>query len=190
MRDIPGVEYVNGASFVGEDNRYYRGSGTSFSAPIVTGIASLVMSKHPEYTGTQVAQILKHSATDIDVPGVDQYSGYGLVNASAALTADPDYYLEARITQIQGIQEEDKIFLEVVGTAIGSEFQQAWIELGEGQAPESWKKITGVPQAVEEGRLGLIPSSSFTKPGFWTVRVIVQDREGNTRESRGSVEIE
>ncbi|MEE9501871.1 MAG: S8 family peptidase, partial [Candidatus Aminicenantaceae bacterium] len=190
MQDIPGVEYVNGASFVGEDNRYYRGSGTSFSAPLVTGIASLVMSKHPEYTGAQVAQILKQSATDIDVPGVDQYSGYGLVNAAAALMADPEYYLEARISQIQGVQEGDNIYLEVVGTAIGSEFKEAWIELGEGETPQSWKKIIVVPQAVEEGRLGLIPSSNFTKPGFWTVRVIVQDREGNTRESRGSVEIE
>jgi subtilisin family serine protease len=48
MRDISGVEYERAAAFVGADRRYYRASGTSFSAPIVAGAASLLLSSRPE----------------------------------------------------------------------------------------------------------------------------------------------
>ena len=41
MLGIPGLKYAAGANFVGEDKRYYHASGTSFAAPLVTGLASL-----------------------------------------------------------------------------------------------------------------------------------------------------
>ena len=41
MLGMEGVKYTAGAAYVGEDKRYYRASGTSFSAPIVAGLASL-----------------------------------------------------------------------------------------------------------------------------------------------------
>ena len=37
MLGIEGVKYTTGAAYVGEDKRYYRASGTSFSAPMVAG---------------------------------------------------------------------------------------------------------------------------------------------------------
>ncbi len=184
MRDIPGVEYVNGANFVGEDNRYYRGSGTSFAAPIVTGIASLVLSKHPEYTGTQVARILKQSATDIDVQGVDQYSGYGLVNAAAALDASPEFFIQSVIERVEVAQGEKGPVVQVFGTADADLFQKATIAIGAGDDPSEWKDVVEVKQSVKAGLLGSIPANHFVGAKVWMIRLTTEHRSGMKREFR------
>jgi len=49
------------------DNKYKRSSGTSYAAPIVTGIASLIRSYFPSLTAREVKQILMDSGTPYDV---------------------------------------------------------------------------------------------------------------------------
>ncbi len=62
-------------------------SGTSFSAPIVAGVAALMLSVNPSLTPAQVEQILESTAVDIGDPGYDVYYGWGRVDAYAALKA-------------------------------------------------------------------------------------------------------
>ena len=57
MLGIEGVKYTAGAAAVGEDKRYYRASGTSFSAPLVSGLASLMIANDPALTNRQVMNI-------------------------------------------------------------------------------------------------------------------------------------
>lgn len=184
MRDIPGVEYVDGANFVGEDNRYYRGSGTSFATPIVTGIASLVISKKPEFTGPQVARILKQSARDIDVPGVDQFSGFGLVDASAALDASPEFFIHSSIQRVEVAQGEKGPVVQVFGTADADLFQKAMIAIGAGDDPSSWKDVVEVNKIVKEGLLGSIPAQNFVGAKVWMIRLTTEHRSGVKREFR------
>lgn len=78
-------------------------SGTSMSAPYVSGIASLVYSMHPTYTPAQIKQIMIESADDIqyfdggNIPfypyddyvagiGRDDQTGYGRPNAFKAVS--------------------------------------------------------------------------------------------------------
>lgn len=65
---------------------YTAAAGTSFSAPIVAGVAALVLSVNPALTGEQVQQILKDSADDLGISGWDSNYGYGRVNAYRAVT--------------------------------------------------------------------------------------------------------
>ena len=67
------------------DNRYAVESGTSLSAPMVSGVAALVMAQHPEWSAAQVAQRLEETAQDRGPRGVDPYYGHGLLDAYAAL---------------------------------------------------------------------------------------------------------
>ena len=60
-------------------------SGTSFSSPMVSGAAALVLQRWPNLTARQVADILFASAADLGAPGVDAVYGHGLLNAAAAL---------------------------------------------------------------------------------------------------------
>ncbi len=79
----PGVE-LWGAGIAG-DSAYVRHSGTSFSAPFVSGVAALVMTRERSMSADQVAARLRTTATDVGPPGIDPYYGWGLVDAAAAL---------------------------------------------------------------------------------------------------------
>ena len=64
---------------------YLPEDGTSFSSPIVAGIAALVASANPSLSNTQIVSILRQSADDLGPAGYDNQFGYGRVNAYRAL---------------------------------------------------------------------------------------------------------
>ena len=80
----PGIDVTSTALADGPVESYAKGSGTSFSSPIVAGITALVRSQHPEWGPAQVVkQVLR--AWDRGPRGLDPYYGFGLVDAAAAL---------------------------------------------------------------------------------------------------------
>jgi type VII secretion-associated serine protease mycosin len=64
---------------------YATESGTSFASPIVAGVAALIRSQHPTWTGAQVDDRIRSTARDLGAPGVDPAFGYGLVDPLGAL---------------------------------------------------------------------------------------------------------
>ena len=75
------------------DTHYYQQSGTSMSAPVVTGIIALLIQKfRQDYNGyTPTASLMRslliHTAIDAGPAGPDYRFGWGLVNARAAADA-------------------------------------------------------------------------------------------------------
>jgi thermitase len=61
-------------------------SGTSVAAPIVAGVAALVMSINPGLTASQVQDVLKQGADDRGAAGWDPAYGSGRVNAARAVS--------------------------------------------------------------------------------------------------------
>lgn len=190
MMGIPGVEYTPGLAYVGEDTRYYRASGSSFSTPIVAGIASLILAKDPTLTNVEVERMLLQSARDVEIPGWDQYTGFGVVDARAALLASPGYYLDARIQTIQPVQKEGAVYLEVIGTAEGSNFKEAAVLIGYGENPREWKEVALVKEQVGQRGIALIPAREFNKRGKWMIKLVVEDEKGKRRQSLATVNIE
>ncbi len=190
MLGIPEIEYSARTAYVGEDTRYYRATGTSFSAPIVAATASLILARDPTLTNIEVERMILQSARDIEVTGWDQYTGFGLLDARAALMADPDYYLLALIKKVHAVQKDGEVYLEVLGTADSNVFKKARIDLGKGEEPKKWKKVAVVKKPVSQGRLALIPATKFKKSGKWTLRLQARDKKGKVRESRASVDID
>ena len=72
------------------DENMSRASGTSMAAPHVAGAVALVAhdaaNKNVSLSPSQIASILKESATDLGRPGVDKVFGWGLLNVPAALS--------------------------------------------------------------------------------------------------------
>jgi len=60
-------------------------TGTSFSCPLAAGAALILRQAFPNAPVDSIKKALMLSATDIDEPGPDSTSGYGLVNIPAAL---------------------------------------------------------------------------------------------------------
>jgi serine protease AprX len=65
------------------DSCYTTDSGTSFSTPLVAGVAALLLQAHPKWTPVQVREALMMTADRHENP--DNLYGWGLVNALAAL---------------------------------------------------------------------------------------------------------
>ncbi len=59
-------------------------TGTSFSAPHVTGAIALLKSAYPMATVSQIETALYDSATDLGATGGDDLFGYGLIDVAAA----------------------------------------------------------------------------------------------------------
>lgn len=72
------------------NNTYQTGSGTSLAAPVVSGAAALAWSIHPDYTATQIAELLRVTTDNIDTIAANtKYSGKigsGRLNILKALT--------------------------------------------------------------------------------------------------------
>lgn len=79
----PGVSITTcDSSFDGD---YATASGTSYAAPMVSGLCGLLWSRRPNLTPSDVEAILKASCTDLGAPGVDDFYGYGRIDLVDAL---------------------------------------------------------------------------------------------------------
>jgi subtilisin family serine protease len=63
---------------------YKSGSGTSFSSPIIAGVAAILASKYPNMTYTDFENVIKAATMDILDSGKD-YAGYGFFKALSAV---------------------------------------------------------------------------------------------------------
>ena len=102
---------------------YGTGTGTSLSAPIVAGVAALVMSANPNLTGVQVQQLLKNNADDLGQPGWDTSFGYGRVNAFRSVQAAIGYTGTITVTATQGCNwtaSPDVSWITIINGAAGT----------------------------------------------------------------------
>ncbi len=178
-------DYRPGSNMVGADKAYYRATGTSFAAPFVAGVASLVIARTPSLTGEQVTRMLLNSARDVGAPGWDHLTGYGLVDASAALAADPAFFIESRIATVKLEQPGGKYVMRVSGTADANAFAKAWIEIGAGDNPGQWQKVVdNIKAPVRDGLLGDFAIDVLRSAPQWVVRLVTENRTGQRRETR------
>ena len=67
------------------DNLGVFWSGTSFAAPHVSGVVALLRQLDPSLTVREIKHALLATAQDVDVAGEDNNTGWGLVDATAAV---------------------------------------------------------------------------------------------------------
>ena len=184
IRSVEGAKYTAGAAFVAPTS-VITTRAPSFSAPLVTGLASLMIANDPTLTNRQVMNIIKSTARDVGIPGVDQFTGYGLIDARAALQAPNDYFLFAGIGKVEVARDRGAQVVRVLGTADANMLKSARIEIGKGDNPTEWKAIGPVKKGQGPNSvLGDIPASAFAGSKVWQLRVIVEHGSGAQREAR------
>jgi serine protease len=84
----PGVNILQ-QTWDPKNGQFYFGSwaGTSMATPHVAGTAALVVARNPSLTPAQVKDILQRTARDLGPAGWDSQTGYGLIDAAAAVNA-------------------------------------------------------------------------------------------------------
>ncbi len=64
---------------------YEAWDGTSMATPHISGVAALIWAHKPTWTNAQVREAMQTTALDLGAAGRDDYYGFGLVQAKAAL---------------------------------------------------------------------------------------------------------
>ncbi len=84
----PGVSVISTAYYANGLDYYFVTGGTSVAAPHVSGLAALILARHPEFTVDDVRQAIQSGADDILSPEFDIKSGYGRINAYKSVAMD------------------------------------------------------------------------------------------------------
>ncbi|MEE9373788.1 MAG: S8/S53 family peptidase [Saprospiraceae bacterium] len=88
-RSYFGVRTIDreGAKGYSRSNYHSGFGGTSAATPAATGAIALVLSAHPDLTREELVALLRISAKDVGTAGFDTKTGYGLIDAAAAIAA-------------------------------------------------------------------------------------------------------
>ena len=117
-------------------------------------------------------------------------SGSKLAFTQAALSADAADFVVAEITGLEPVQTEAGTVLNVRGTIDASQFKRAWLQIGAGEHPDTWKYVGQKRKyAIHDGVLSVIPLGEFTDSGLWQVVVHVENRNGTTKSATYPIRI-
>lgn len=83
----PGVDVFS----VNKSGSYYFSSGTSMATPHVSGLAALLWSLQPTLTAGQIGHVITSTAHDVYTLGWDRRTGWGRVDALAAVLEIESY---------------------------------------------------------------------------------------------------
>ncbi|MEK7461445.1 MAG: S8 family serine peptidase, partial [Patescibacteria group bacterium] len=133
----------------GDQASYATGSGTSFAAPYVTGIASLVAIRFPSLTPTQIQNLLQDQADKpIGMAGQNFHNsyGYGRVNAARAISIHAGWVSQNSYPTLRAGQSyQFEVRLLNSGASV---WTQQTIRLGADQAADR------IPAFIREDRVG------------------------------------
>jgi subtilisin family serine protease len=179
--------YAPRAAQVGGQREHYRASSSSASAALVAGTASLLIARHPALDARGVARVLCQNARDVGSPGFDLPTGCGLLDARAALRAEPEIYVEARIDQVEAVVGAPPR-VRVIGTADANLFQNARLELSPA-GDERWIQVGSLNHPVRSGTLAELDAKLLDGVPRWLLRVVTRHSNGSAREARFELDL-
>ena len=167
---------------------YNEVSGTSFSAPIVSAIAGLILSTHPEFDPEQVRNILKTSSDDILNPGWDNYSGAGRVSAVNAVNIPDGGVL--RFIHPEPNTSTALNRLDIIVTAIHPDINNILLDYGAGQDPQNWIYINSVAnRQILADTLGTVNLAGI-QDSVITLRLMMSLKNGHSDEIHSNIKID
>jgi len=140
---------------------YAIGSGCSYAAPLVAGVAAWLFGVNPTLTPDQVIGILTNTAVDLGPPGKDVYYGWGRINFAAAAAA-----AFATLPNIQSVQSGTN------GLVVGINYQpgpQYVLWRSAQLAPPVWGMVSNTVATTNGGMVFLTDPAPPSARAFYRV---------------------
>ncbi|MFQ5770033.1 MAG: FG-GAP-like repeat-containing protein, partial [bacterium] len=163
-------------------NQYGKFSGTSASAPLVSALSALILSKLPDLSYESLKGLITSTTNDLGSPGWDNFYAAGRINAANAL--ESSLFSVARIVDPRIDQGFAAGPISVKGTATGAFLDEYILELGIGETPNDWKELLRQKgrQVIDEPLMEL--GISALTDTLYTLRLIVQNKNGTAIEDK------
>lgn len=182
-----------------KDDFYDPGYGTSLAAPHVAAVAAMVLYVNPTLTTQQVYDILCGTTTDLYTDGFDIYTGYGNVDAYAAVKAageytdtgdkaaipDPDRNRHSELLA-EPAELDTPTGLKAVNSGMEDitltwnkvpDATQYWVLRSESGKSGTYEKIASVPQRSSSPLKYVDSSADYPKTYYYIIRPLSTSQE-------------
>lgn len=162
---------------------YMRASGTSASAPMVSGAAALLLSQRPTLTPAQVRSLLENGCDDVMDAGWDHFTGAGRLNILRSLQITGNSNVQILLPRGDTGKSSDSLY--ITGTVIEPKMKNYSLEYQAGiEGGETWIPIlTNQNFQVAEDTLALWNLAGLAE-GDYTIRLRLEKSDGFTIEDR------
>ena len=162
---------------------YRTATGTSFSAPMTSGVAALVWSAHPEWNADEVAWAIRLGARR-DEPGWQPGSGWGLLDAATAVsTTEPPPVVQIESHPPDGLERGIRGTIaapDLLDWSLSALPETAAVQGA--LADEQVLVSNGTRQVLNDSLAAFSPPAG--REGFWVFRLIAHTRERGVIEER------
>jgi subtilisin family serine protease len=162
--------------------KYGQFAGTSASAPLVSALAGLILSRSPNWNNEMVRAAITNSTRDLGDRGWDRFFGAGRIDAAAALQLEQVARAEIHFPNMDAGFAGGH--LAIRGTALGAFVTGYELAYGIGDDPTEWVLInrTENRQALADS-LGVWPLENLADTTY-TLRLAVEQQNGRRVEDK------
>ncbi|MDZ7343181.1 MAG: S8 family serine peptidase, partial [candidate division KSB1 bacterium] len=161
---------------------YGQFGGTSASAPFVSALAGLLLSRSPEWNNEMVRAAITNSALDLGTKGWDRFYGAGRIDVAAALQIEQVTRAEIHFPTMDAGYSGGNLVIR--GTAVGAFVAGYDLSYGIGDDPGDWLLISRVVnRQVLADSLGVWPLANLND-NTYTLRLSVEQQNGRRVEDK------
>jgi subtilisin family serine protease len=169
------------------ENSFGKFSGTSFAAPMVSGVLGLIWSREKTASAQQIWSQLIAGCIDLGTSGWDSYFGHGEVNAYRSLMATQLSMAQIDFPETgNGVCHQN---VAVRGSAAGADFREYCLNVGIGTDPLHWTLIEQNDDQVIHDTLGIWDTAQFPDT-LYTIELKVFDWNQHTTVQRVIVNLD
>ena len=142
---------------------YGFGTGTSFSAPLFSGVVAALMSINPLLDGDAAIELLKSTAVDLGAAGWDLFFGHGRIDFGAAAAAADG--TRPRITGLEVLEGRARV------TVRNSEGLDVFLWRSSAVNRNGWELVPDVIRSVEGGLVTVEDPNSGGTEKYYRIEV-------------------